>query len=430
MGRISAIVSAYYCEDYLDDRLKNLFEQDGIDLQVIVVCQFGSSEAEIANMYAGVKIIETAGIPTVYEAWNLGITHSTGEYITNANSDDRLYPGALAQLSQALDADPGAAVAYANCDKVLKHGSDPIGLYDWATGGLAQLHNGCFLGPMPMWRRRLHDLHDFFDATMRSAGDYEYWLRLAFRGERFVKVPGVCGAYQLRYDSLEHKDPILSSWEAGKAKSRYSLRKWWSNYEDVHAGATCFILGNGPSLNDIDLQKLKGITFGSNRIYLSGFIPNFHVTVNPLVLEQYGKEIAALPCEKFRAGYEIDTSEDVARWTSPIEPMYEGHTVTYIALQLAYFMGFERVILLGVDHDYGPGAQQGKPGDRVIGGDTGHFTADYFPGAWHLPNLAQSEMSYKLARDVYQDAGREIVNASTRTKLDIFPRIELGEVIK
>ncbi len=31
--------------------------------------------------------------------------------------------------------------------------------------------------------------------------------------------------------------------------------------------------------------------------------------------------------------------------------LWEGATVTYVALQLAYHMGFEQVILIGVDHN-------------------------------------------------------------------------------
>ncbi|HQL39176.1 MAG TPA: hypothetical protein PKV95_06830, partial [Anaerolineaceae bacterium] len=37
-----------------------------------------------------------------------------------------------------------------------------------------------------------------------------------------------------------------------------------------HAGKRCFIIGNGPSLRQTDLAKLRGeMTFGLNRIYLA-----------------------------------------------------------------------------------------------------------------------------------------------------------------
>jgi hypothetical protein len=146
---------------------------------------------------------------------------TTGEYLTNANCDDRLYPGALAQMAQALDDNPDRAVAYADVDQVLEIGGDPIGRFEWAEGGLDQLMKGCFLGPMPMWRRSLHDTHGLFDAEMRSAGDYEFWLRLAAAGETFHHIAEPLGAYLMREDSLESREKLRSLWEQSRAKSRH-----------------------------------------------------------------------------------------------------------------------------------------------------------------------------------------------------------------
>ena len=66
-----------------------------------------------------------------------------------------------------------------------------------------------------------------------------------------------------------------------------------------HYMERCFILGNGPGLNDINLGDLNRTTLGSNRIYLSGYIPDYYFCVNPLVLEQFWGEIAELDTWKF-----------------------------------------------------------------------------------------------------------------------------------
>ena len=58
--------------------------------------------------------------------------------------------------------------------------------------------------------------------------------------------------------------------------------------KDRHRGERCFILGNGPSLNDCDLTRLAGeTTFGVNGIFLKtaemGFVPTYYVVEDILV---------------------------------------------------------------------------------------------------------------------------------------------------
>lgn len=230
--KVTAIVSAYFAEQFLESRLQNLREQevDGIH-QIIVVCQSGSLEESIARKWLnGHKfggnnrfiIVHTEDIPTVYEAWNLGIEQATGEYLTNANSDDILYPDALQTLATALDSNKTYSVSYFDWERVLKHGEAPIGTFRFAEGGLDKLMEGCFLGPGPMWRKSLHAKYGLFDATFKSAGDYEFWLRLAYNGEKFFHIRGnPLGAHLEREDGLEHRSPNLTIWETAKARAKY-----------------------------------------------------------------------------------------------------------------------------------------------------------------------------------------------------------------
>ena len=58
-------------------------------------------------------------------------------------------------------------------------------------------------------------------------------------------------------------------------------------FRDIHRGERCFIIGNGPSLNQTDLARLEGeYTFGMNRIYLLfpelGFQTSYYVSINTL----------------------------------------------------------------------------------------------------------------------------------------------------
>ena len=76
--------------------------------------------------------------------------------------------------------------------------------------------------------------------------------------------------------------------------------------KDIHKGKRAFIIGNGPSLKQTDLSKLKNeITFGMNRIYLAfpdlGFTTSYICVTNDLVIEQFVNDFLALQGPQFIA---------------------------------------------------------------------------------------------------------------------------------
>lgn len=196
----------------------------------------------------------------------------------------------------------------------------------------------------------------------------------------------------------------------------------------------CLVIGNGKSLNDISRELLdKYPTFGSNRIYLlNGFIPTYYAACNPLVIKQYAKEINRMKCEKFikdKLSSLIPGSTplyDIGAELFSFRPdayIYEGYTVTYVLLQLAYWKNFQEVGLVGVDHDY---QFKGAPNQllKAEGEDPNHFSPDYFANGaeWHAPDLAKSERAYRMAETVYNDNNRKIINLTPGTKLDVFQK--------
>lgn len=217
---------------------------------------------------------------------------------------------------------------------------------------------------------------------------------------------------------------------------------------DRHAGQRCFILGNGPSLRRTDLRPLKDeVTFGLNRVYLLfpelGFTTSYFVSVNTLVIEQCAAEIQALPMPKFitwRARRWLREGPDLVFVDTDYEGppafareasgrVFEGSTVTYVALQLAYHMGFDEAILLGVDHHF---AAQGPANATVVstGDDPDHFAPGYFGKGfrWQLPDLQASEQAYRLARQAYEADGRRVLDATIGGRLQVFPKVEYANL--
>jgi hypothetical protein len=215
-----------------------------------------------------------------------------------------------------------------------------------------------------------------------------------------------------------------------------------------HAGQRCFIIGNGPSLRQTDLTRLQGeFTFGLNRIYLIfpelGFPTSCLVSVNDLVLEQCAGEMKALKLPKFltwrarrwfsedRQAVFVDTDFTGTEDFSPDASgrVFEGFTVTYVALQLAYHMGFSQAILTGVDHNF---TTQGTANQAIVsqGDDPNHFSPNYFGAGfkWQLPDLEGSERAYKLAKIAYENNGRRILDATIGGKLTIFPKVDYNSL--
>ena len=217
--------------------------------------------------------------------------------------------------------------------------------------------------------------------------------------------------------------------------------------QGIHKGKRAFIIGNGPSLRATDVSKLKGeFTFGMNRVYLAfpnwGFQTSYFVSVNDLVIEQSAQEIEALSMPKFlawRARRYVAPRPDILFLHSTYERpafsrdarrrLWEGATVTYVALQLAFHMGFETVILIGVDHSF---STTGQPNTTVTsqGDDPDHFAADYFGRGfrWQLPDLDMSERAYAMARGAYEADGRQVLDATIGGKLQVFPKVDYNSL--
>ncbi|WP_457618567.1 6-hydroxymethylpterin diphosphokinase MptE-like protein [Lutibacter sp.] len=226
-------------------------------------------------------------------------------------------------------------------------------------------------------------------------------------------------------------------------RSRQKIRSW----KDKYKGQKAVIVCNGPSLLKSDLSLLDDVfTFGLNKINLlfdkSDFRPSCVVAVNPFVIEQNENffNTTNIPLFLDSVGIKhIKSRKNIIFLPSAHLPRFardcsisinQGATVTYAALQLAFYMGFKEVALIGADHNF---AVKGPANKTVVSGDKdeSHFDPNYFAGGvkWQLPDLFQSEVSYMMAKQVYEAFDRKVVNATEGGCLEIFPKISLDEFV-
>jgi len=214
-----------------------------------------------------------------------------------------------------------------------------------------------------------------------------------------------------------------------------------------HSAERAVLVANGPSLNRMKLEFLRReFVIGMNKIFLGfktfGFYPRYYVAINHKVIEQSAEQIKSMNCVKFisRRGeglipedaltYHIDTHKPPARFCHDIsQGLHEGWTVTYAALQIAYFLGFKEVVIIGMDHRY---EYTGAPNEacRLDGPDPNHFSPGYFGGGqtWDNPDLANSEESYRIARAEFEKDGRRIIDATLDGACTIFEKAEYRQV--
>lgn len=213
---VTAIVSAYFAEDWLENRLRNL-EQQVPAPEIVVVAQRDSTEAGIAQHHDCMWIL-TDGIPTIYAAWNIGIRAANNEYLTNANCDDEAYPGIYAEMEHILDEHPEIALVYGDND--VTDGLNK-GVHHRMVGGYELLQKYCYVGPFPMWRKSLHVQYGLFDERYQVCGDYEFWLRVSSHGELFYHMNKSVGLYRVRANSAEHRDRTIAQTENACVKRLY-----------------------------------------------------------------------------------------------------------------------------------------------------------------------------------------------------------------
>lgn len=254
-----------------------------------------------------------------------------------------------------------------------------------------------------------------------------------------------------------------------------------SHLRGIHQGERCFILGNGPSLNETDLSALDGETvFACNAAFLLfdriNWRPRYYTCVDSRVLPDRAPEINAMlgSTPEMTAFFPAELQEHggVRRRFSTREFIPEGplryffneepgtldclpysmfslnaaerviqpHTVAITMLQLAAYMGFSEIYLVGCDMRYTipedvlreSHADAKDPRLLSAGEDRNHFDASYFgPGRkWHVPNVNLMREHFRIAREALESQGIAVYNATAGGDLDVFERVDLGDVVQ
>ena len=238
--KVSAIVSTYNSERFIRGCLEDLVNQTIYKNggQEIIVLDSASEQdektivEEFQKQYDNIVYIRTEKREGVYAAWNRGVRAATGQYITNANTDDRHRRDAFEIMARTLDQNPQIGLVYADViltrtenETFEKHTSART--YHCPQYDREHLVTTCYIGPHPMWRKSIHDWYGYFDKSFVVSGDWEFWLRIA-EDTGFLHIPDRLGLYLINPDSIEHKNAGHKKREDKKIQEKY-MRQYFPN---------------------------------------------------------------------------------------------------------------------------------------------------------------------------------------------------------
>lgn len=225
-------------------------------------------------------------------------------------------------------------------------------------------------------------------------------------------------------------------------------------FRNLHKDDRCFIIATGPSLTYEDLEKLKNeVTFSMNSIILSyektDFRPTYYGIQDANVYKQLYSAIVKYEHQHisfYSAGLEncgdkyrppktwipLNLNAQYHFYEYIYEPgnfftrfsanayamLYDGYSITYTLLELAIYMGFKEIYLLGCDSTY------------LADKNKQHFieSGQYDPEHLRITATDRLTVAYKKAKEYADKHGIKIYNATRGGALEVFPRVNFDDL--
>jgi len=239
---ISIFASVYnsdeYIEQYLDDVTRQSIFKDKCELILINPNSPGNEEIIIKKYmekYPNIKYIKLDHDPGIYDTWNQAIKLCSGEYITNANLDDRKSPLSIEKHAKALFSNPNVDLVYADSYIVTESNKrwedikEDTQKYNFEQFSLDAMLRGNPPHNNPMWRKTMHNKNGWFNQKYKSAADWDFWLKCAFNGSKYMKINEVLGIYYHNPKGMS-TNPENSSWKREEEKEIF--KKYMNMYQE------------------------------------------------------------------------------------------------------------------------------------------------------------------------------------------------------
>ena len=240
---------------------------------------------------------------------------------------------------------------------------------------------------------------------------------------------------------------------------RTNYGKRLHDYKGMYAGQRCFLIGNGPSLCAEDLTTLcehHEITFAFNRIYNifdeTPWRPDFYISQDEKMLsgcmdivKSLELPVKLIPIQlKWYYGIDIPGAQyfnimgqetevpSAFRFSDELDhEIFNASTVMYTAAQMAAYMGFKEIYMIGVDHHFQ--ISQNNKGEIVVDNSVKDYFSDQYNAdkeKLYIPNTEKSTLTYLAMKQQCSQRGIQVYNATRGGKLEVFPRVDFDSLFQ
>lgn len=241
--------------------------------------------------------------------------------------------------------------------------------------------------------------------------------------------------------------------------NKTSFGKHLVTFKSIAPSRRCFFIGNGPSLRAEDLTTLHNsgeITFAFNRIYnifdQTPWRPTYYISqdekmlggcadiVNsldlkakfiPIQLKWWNNISIGNACYFNIVNQQTDDPEKFNFSDDISREIFNSSTGMYTAAQIAAYMGFTEIYLIGVDHHFR--VSRNEKGEVVVDNTVKDYFSDRYnedKDKLYIPNTERSTLTYVAMKSHCEKRGIKVFNATRGGKLEVFERVDFDSLFR
>ena len=192
-------------------------------------------------------------------------------------------------------------------------------------------------------------------------------------------------------------------------------------FKGIHAGRRLFILASGPSLSTHDLSRLeRRMVMGLNRSFFAYPETYYHCCMDQRLFDLYPDELSktrylfTLEGRPYGVPLKLLGSEGFSDDLE--EGVYSGYTISYLALQIAVYLGFSEIIFVGLDLQH----QEGN---------THFFGKDFHSRNHEDTEFPKMMKMLKYGAEYLANKDVKVLNCSPVTTFEGFPHIDFETAV-
>jgi len=231
MPKVSIIIPSYNSAGFVREAVDSALSQTYKNIEIVIVDD-GSTDGtkKILEPY-----IKSGKIKYIYQAnkglsgaRNAGIRNSTGDYVALLDADDIFLPKKIEEQVAYLESHSDCDVSY--CDLYHFWDGHPDELmklnYAYYSGRdvFPKLLERSFIAPVTVvFRKNVFEKYGYFDEAIKQyAEDFEFWLRLSYRGANICFLPKILAKLRLRREgNIQSNQPKMKLTALGVVENLY-----------------------------------------------------------------------------------------------------------------------------------------------------------------------------------------------------------------